>query len=329
MTTQRSENRPMPKAKKGFLFIPTLITVSILFLGIIGYLLHENSNKEQLVDKKVTELEEVYQLKYELETEYNNALADLDDLKGQNEELDYMIEIQEQKLKEQKGKITNLLKSKKLLKQARVEIDQLKIQVEQYMADVENLEAKNEELAMQNQSLFQDREVLTETLQSQIIENTELNEVKAVLVSQRDDLAKTVHFASVIKVDEIDVTGVKTTNRGKSVTRKSAKSVDQLKVCFTTHANEIVEPNIEKFYIRIVNPAGETLAIEDLGSGSIQDPKTGEDIRYTQATETEYDNTEQNLCFLWEPKLPFQPGNYDVEIYNKGYLSGKGSFVLK
>ena len=93
--------------------------------------------------------------------------------------------------------------------------------------------------------------------------------------------------------------------------------------------NEVVKPGIEQFFVRVVNPNGETLAIEDLGSGVIQHAITGEDVRYTQFAETEYNNEEQELCLLWAPSLAFQAGKYDVEVYNKGFLCGKSSFALK
>jgi hypothetical protein len=57
--------------------------------------------------------------------------------------------------------------------------------------------------------------------------------------------------------------------------------------------------------------------------------KTGEEVRFTQFAETEYANDEQNLCLLWNPDTPFDSGKYAIEIYNKGYLAGTGSFELK
>mgnify|MGYP000282733000 CR=1 FL=1 len=226
-----------------------------------------------MTQEKINELEESFQLKAELELEYNNALSDLEDLKGINEEMDAVIKVQEEKLEEQKGKITGLLKNKSQLKKARAEIKKLKVQVEQYLAEVKDLKSQNEQLAEQNGALILDKESLTKDLQEQLSENAQLDEARAVLVSQRDNLAATVHFASVIKVDDIEITGVKTRPRGKYVSRKSAKSIDQLRVCFTTDANEIVEPNLERFYVRIVNPVGETMAIEELCSGKIKSKK--------------------------------------------------------
>ncbi len=329
MTTNKSANLPVSKKKSQLPFIPTIATLCIVFLGIIGYLMHVNANEKQAVQQKISELEEAHLLQTELELQVDNGIAALEAMRGENESMNYLIDEQEAQLEIQKGKIASLLKDSKKLKQARTEIKNLKTQIQEYLADVESLRNENEMLAEQNASLAEDRDILSRDLSFQIVQNVELNEAQAVLVSQRDDLNEKVKVASVVKVVDVDVTGVKTKPRGKSIIRKSAKSIDQLRVCFKTLTNEIISPGIEKFYVRIINPAGETMAIEDLGSGFIQDQKTGENVRFTQVAESEYTNDEQDVCFLWEPNMAFQSGNYEVEIYNKGYLAGTGNFVLK
>ncbi|RMG80460.1 MAG: hypothetical protein D6714_14605, partial [Bacteroidetes bacterium] len=99
--------------------------------------------------------------------------------------------------------------------------------------------------------------------------------------------------------------------------------------CFKTTVNDVAKAGPEQFYIRIINPVGETMAIEELGSGKMINKSTGEEILYTQVKEYDYANDETQLCFNWMPNVPFQKGRYDVEIYNKGHLAGKGSFLLK
>ena len=86
---------------------------------------------------------------------------------------------------------------------------------------------------------------------------------------------------------------------------------------------------LEKFYIRIITPVGETLAVEELGRNIIMNKKTGEEVPFTEIKEYDYENDETELCFLWNPKISFQRGNYQVEVYNKGFLSGTGKFSLK
>ena len=56
---------------------------------------------------------------------------------------------------------------------------------------------------------------------------------------------------------------------------------------------------------------------------------SGESIQYTQAVEVDYGPEPVRGCLNWQPGIPFESGTYQVEIYNKGFLSGKGSFALK
>mgnify|MGYP000565292290 CR=1 FL=1 len=77
-----------------------------------------------------------------------------------------------------------------------------------------------------------------------------------------------------------------------------------------------------------IDPTGETLAVEDLGSGVLTN-NSSEEVRYTKVKEIDYSNDNVDACMLWEPNLPFQKGEYQVEIFNKGFLSGQGAFKLK
>jgi len=85
----------------------------------------------------------------------------------------------------------------------------------------------------------------------------------------------------------------------------------------------------EAFYIRVINPIGETMAIEELGSGTLKLTKSKEQIRYTQRADIEYESNQENVCVVWEPNTQFSKGIYEVQVYNKGFLAGTGSFQLK
>ena len=81
--------------------------------------------------------------------------------------------------------------------------------------------------------------------------------------------------------------------------------------------------------MRVINPTGETLAIEEMGSGIMSSSVSNEQIRYTKVQEYDYSNDATQLCFKWAPKTSFDPGTYQVEVYNKGYVAGTGAFTLK
>ncbi len=322
--TKKPEKNPMK------IFLPIAITVGIILLGAIGYLMYNNSAQERELLTKVSELEEAEQIRAELEDQYNDALANLEAMRGENEELNALIDQQQSELTDQKNKIARLVRDSKKRKAAKEELENLKTQIAAYMSEVEELKAQNEMLTEENATLQENNLALQTELQSHLSANEQLEEAKAVLVSEKEDLSNTVFFASVVKVNKVKVDAYKVKGSGKPVKRKVAKQINQLKVCFSTTVNEVARPGLEKFYVRIINPIGETMAIEELSNNMIVNRKTDERVPFTHVEEYDYSQDETELCFQWKPEnMSFQPGNYEVEVYNKGYLAGAGAFVLK
>lgn len=328
-TTPAANVPPTAPKKKGVNpIVPISIVVGLLLLGVAAWLTFQSMSTTRQLEQKVAELEEAEKLKNELESQFNQAIAELDALKGDNEQINAMIEQQKAELQAQKGQISDLLREKKQYDAARREIAGLKAKVSEYIAQIDQLKAEQEQLTQDNVRLKSDKDSLAYTLQTKFVENEVLSTARAQLVSEKEELSKSVQAGSVIKVKDIKVTGMKVKKSGKTSEKESAKRVDQLKICFTTIANDIVQPGKEKFYIRVINPKGETLAIDDLGSGTTVD-KSGQEVRFTQVQEYEYANDETQLCFVWKPNTPFQGGKYKVEIYNKGYFAGSSDFELK
>lgn len=310
--------------------------VIALLLGVNIFLLINKTKQDAKNKELTTQVSEAEQEKLELEKVYYEALSDLEEMKGSNEELNALIEEQKTQLEEQKNRVDRLLRDSGSLKQARSEIQKLRNQASEYLAEITQLKEENEELRGQTQVLSMKADSLRETLQSKSLENQELSTAKAALASEKESLAmenttlaKKVDIASVVKVQNISGVGYKTRNNGKLADKKRANNVDHLKVCFDATANRIAVAGDEMFYVRVINPTGETLAIEDLGSGVMKSKATGEQIRFTKSTEIAYSQEEENLCVSWIPNQPFQAGKYTVEVYNKGYLAGSSTFELK
>ncbi len=314
--------------------IASVIIIALLagniFLAVNKY------KQDKKLSEQTTQLDEAQQLKADLEKQYYQALADLEAMRGSNEELNALIEKQKEELKASKGRIDGLIANKRDLSKAREEIANLKGQVDQYLAEINTLKEQNGLLTEANQQLTERTNVLESDLSQQRVTNEELSTAKAALMSEkeslqseRERLARKVDIASVVKVSGITVTPQKTKKSGKEVKRDNAKNVDVLNICFNTTANQVVESNSETFHIRIINPIGETLAVEEMGSGVFVSSSNNEQVRYTQSAETSYQNDERQVCAKWAPTTGFQNGNYEVEVYNKGYLAGKTSFVLK
>jgi regulator of replication initiation timing len=335
MTTNSSSSSPKPdNSRQRLIAIAAVIIVALL--GINAFLLVSYNSRGKVAKELTSKLDESEQLKAELEKQYYEALSELEGMRGSNEELNALIEKQKGELKESKERIDGLLATRGNLDKARKEIKNLTAQVEQYLAELNQLRQENEELMAQNTVLNEEKETLTTELTTERTAREELSSEKAMLVSEKQMLeadkaflAKKVNIASVIKVENIEVSGLKTKSSGKAVKKRYAKNVDQIQVCFNTTVNNVAEEGAERFHIRIINPIGETIAIEEMGSGVFINNATGEEIRYTQIKEYDYKNDANTLCSTWSSSQSFPEGNYEIQVYNKGHLAGSTSFQLK
>ncbi|MDX1478119.1 MAG: hypothetical protein R3301_10480 [Saprospiraceae bacterium] len=316
--------------------IAIAIVVIIALLGINGYLLYDKINKDKLIEQQKAELIDTEKMQAELEKEYYQSLSDLEEMKSTNAELNSIIESQQQELKSQKDRISLLIRDKKDLETARTELARFKELTAQYVDEIETLKQENEQLAEANTILSEEKRILTSEVQKEREANEELSTAQAELLAEKasleeekTSLSRTVNFASVIKVENIEATGYRLRNSGKESERKKASVIDGLKIGFTTTENVVAGSGVERFYVRVIDPLGETLAIEDLGSGVLTSSENEAQIRFTQYRDLEYEQEPTNVCVNWQPGLTFNPGNYTVEIYNKGHLAGTTTFSLK
>ena len=215
-------------------------------------------------------------------------------------------------------------------------MQRLREQVSGYVAELNQLREENALLTDANQNLTAERDNLQTDLDAQVATHETLNQERAVLVSERqqltqvnNELNRKVTQASAIGLTSIEAVGEKVRRSGKAVTRRDAANVEHIRISFNTEANQIANPGTEEFFVRIVSAAGETLADNTMGSGVFTSQETGKQIRYTMKDDLAYDQTENSVQMRWKPGQQFQAGRYEVEVYNKGYLVGTTSLVLR
>ncbi len=283
----------------------------------------------------VSKLEESEKLKVELEKQYTEATMQLEEMKGTNDELNSLIEKQKEELSAQRAKIDDLIQNKRDLTGARRELDNLRGQIASFQAKIAELEGQNADLTTQVGSLTTERDELSTNLQGErSAKELALSERDAVAMErnkideERQMLSKKVNIASVVKVGSISGQGFEIKKSGKEVDKRFAKNVERIKICFQATDNKVVDGGRETFYVRVITPLGETLTTGD-GSGVLTNQANGDQVPYTTIKDIQYNNDATDVCLVWDPGMELKKGNYEVEIYNKGYLSGKGTFILK
>ncbi|WP_420459463.1 hypothetical protein [Neolewinella sp.] len=329
-----SSYTPAPKPEKNrtplLAGIIGVLLIALIALGI-GFLNRGTDNANLS-----TNLVEMEQFKAQAEKQYYESLAELEEMRGSNEELNAMIDQQKEELRLQNEKIVSLTNDNRNLGAARRELADLKSKMTGYMAQLEELQATNEQLAQDRDRLSTERDLLSNDLQVSQQTNEQLSTERASLVSEREELAtknselsRKVNVASVIKTNNISVEGQKQRNSGRWVTRTNAKNVERLYVCFNSLDNAVARAGEEAFQLRIINPTGETMSIEAAGSGVLTTDE-GEQIPYTKNVPFDFQGDAANHCAEWStPGQEFAEGTYTVELYNKGFLVGNTSLELK
>ncbi len=310
------------------------IIIALLLL-LSGYLFYQNSQLKSQNASQLTEMNELQSVQAELDADYQAALESIESLRSDNSELNALIDNQKEELKAQKTKIDGLIWTRRELDKAREEITQFESLTAGYLAQINTLKSQTEQLEHDNAQLVSTNKTLNQNLSVEKEANTQLQEAKAVLVSEKDELTNTnvalsekVEVGSAIKINWMSFNGGSVNDDGSWKTRKRNKKMETLRTCFKTETNVIVPAGEETFYLRIMNPNGETIAADEMGSGELTDKMTGKTMRYTMSGTLTYNNEDTEACMDWKPSTEPVDGDYTVEIYNKGYKVGTGTFQL-
>jgi hypothetical protein len=295
------------------------------------------SNKKTELSSTQVELKKEEDLNSQLETQYKDAVAQLEEMKGKNTELNALIDKQKAELSTQKSKIAGLINVSKDLNGARAELARMKASVQGYLDQIAGLEQKNKELTENVTTLTTEKTKLQEDFtkeqaakQEVITQKQAVEQEKAKVEEERAMFAKKTEIGSVVHTTNFAVKGFKVKESGKTKERTHAKNIDRLRWCFDAVENRVTDAGSEVFYIRIIDPTGVSIATSS-GGGGVVKLADGREVQYTTQKTLDFKNDGVNMCVDWDAKgnATLQKGKYNIEVYNKGYLAGKSEFDLK
>ncbi len=322
---------------------PIALGFIILLLGLNAYFLANKVSQGRVIEKQKKELSEAEKMQEELQMQYDDAIEQLDVAASENEELKSQIEEQKRTLEKQlrraKSKIRELTSKENAtiseLAEARRMVDDFVLQRNGFLTQINDLKTTNQSLTNQNVSLSQEKSSLTAAkvqLETKVVEQTKISEVLSVekkeLEETKAKLQKKVELGSILAANSVKATGVKEKKKS-DVNTDVAKRADRLMVCFELAENRIAKAAKETVFLRLINPRGETMAIESKGSGYFDDPVSGQAVRFTTSKVVDYDNSAQDVCINWKQDASFDKGKYVAEIYNKNHMIGTKEFTLR
>lgn len=286
-----------------------LIVIAVLLLANIVLLwqfFNKKSENQTLTENNMA----LTTAKDSITAEYTAVKTELSKLQSDNADLQGKLAANDAEIAEQKAKIEKLMRSSADAGKLRAEIKKLKDMKTQYESRIEQLIKENQQLTNQNQEL-----------------NTNLTSEKGKnenLTKENAGLSNKVALGSILKADNVVLTGVKFKSSGKEVVEKKAKNVQKIKACFNINENLVVDKGTKSVYIRIMGPDKSVLS-----TTSSTFTFNGQQMPYTIKQDINYDNKKVSQCVFWEKGSVFAKGIYTAEFYCEGNKIGEGALELK
>ncbi len=306
------ETEENKKSKNKFVMI---IAVLLIALGVSLYFNYTGSeeNSDLTAEKAILE-NDFKKLSDTLDVRSLEILVITD----KNTELDSLVIASQLTIQNDKKTISDLLSKGKISK---AELKEAKKLIADYEASISELQKNIIELSAQNQQLTEANKKLGEELVTERKAFTELSE-------QNKGLSKTVQVGSLLQLTMLEVEGVKQRPNGRDRAVKNANAAESIKISFETGENKILPVGTVSLFVRVINPKGETISVENQGSGILTLADSDSKIQYSTKADIDWNQANKKVTVYWKQFIS-TPGTYKVEIYQSGYLTGKGEVTLK
>jgi len=310
LATPTPQSQPVKNKNTKNIVIGLLAAV---LLGTWGYLLYDKNKAEKTINDQQASITKVTDEKGELQNNFNAALARLDSITGDNNNMQGEKSILQKEIDVKKAEIRKILNDKNAsqaqLAKAKSMIADLNSKISGLEEEVTRLTGENQELNTSNTSLKQEKADLETNLTTRTIE--------------KEELEKTVDVASTFSASNIQVVPVDERKNGKEKTISTSKKVDKLVVSFDVE-NRVAKSGPADMYLIVTAPDGKIVS----GSG-VLNTRTDGDKNFTAKIPVDYVQGQRKPVQFPIRQDDFQTGNYKIEIYHNGFKIGEGVRSLK
>ncbi|WP_040473968.1 hypothetical protein [Flavobacterium frigoris] len=281
-----------------------IAVLAVLLVGSLVYIFKVTSD----VTTVQTELKSTM-------TEKETVMKDLEDLKATYDAAIGENTSMSDELIQERDKVVNLIADLKKSKGDVASLAKYKTQFIALQGNMKTLMAENEGLKMQNTTLTTQRD-------STVVVLTETKKNVEVLAGQNEELAKAVEKGSKLTVLNTTGSAFKLRNSGKQIETDKASRADVLRVSFTIAENQIAQSGDKTYQVQVIDSKNNVL-------GDKKTETFGENtLTYSFATNVAYENKTVKVTQDLKGK-DFAKGTYYINIFNKGEMVSKTSFVLK
>lgn len=289
-------------------------------LGTWGYIIYDKNKSAEALNQVQQQYTTADSARSAVESEYNDALARMDSLTGDNTKLQGELAQRKTEIDDLKTRIrTELGKKDADLSKARNMIKELNGKITDLLAEVEQLKQQNGELTAANQQLTTDKENLTQQ-KAQVEQNLATTQAEKARV---EDVGSTLHASN------INITAINLKNSGKEKETSTAKRVDVFRISFDLDENRIAPSGTKDLYVCVTGPDGNPITIPN-SSSNFTTRDDGNKV-YTNKVSVNYEQGKRTpVSFDWKPENgKYLTGDYKIQIYQNGYKIGEGTKSLK
>jgi hypothetical protein len=312
-------------SSNGRLHAMYIVLIALLIGGLVYTNIVLKKSKETIVVTS-KQRDDVQSLKAELDKKYSESLQEIESYRAENAGLDSLLTVKEQELTAKKQKIDALLSQVSSLKSGDASKAKLLADAQALIRQMEDdkmrLQTSIDSLVAENKHLYQERDSVTGELTNTLQKKQQVDE-------ENQKMKDRIDKASILSTANIQCTPIRMTRKGKEDEVKKAKDAEKLRVCFDLLQNKIAPAGETEIAVRIISPDGTTIQLQNLGSGTFKEATTGNDIPFTYNITPDYQNETKTVCSYWAQTFKFAPGKYSVEVYEKGFLIGQSSFMMK
>ncbi len=308
MSQQINETEKKKNNKLGLII--AFLAILVIIQGVKWYLDHQKKNelKTELANRDV-ELEETYNKLESVSNELQLKIEEISKLGGDVEELRLAKEeLEAEKDRLQESSDVGWARLYKI----RDKVEGYETLLREKEAEIQRLKAVNEELLSENTDL----KVAQNALSDSIMELAETSE----------KLGEKVALASTLQAENIKISAVNKRGREREDEFKN-RQIESLKVGFNLAENNVAPIEGKDIRIRIIEPEGNVLFDVARGSGTFM--IDGREEFFTAVQEILFDNTKQQITFLYDKGSDYILGDHVVEIYADEDLIGSKSFPAK
>ena len=305
---EKSDNSQTPaskpkKSSKVLIYVVAALAI-LLVAALVVYFISENNLKESRAKLMIA-----YSQLDSIGNEMDLKIVEIEELGGDVEELSLVRDSLEQ---EKEGLLEARTRSNKQIRALKSRVEGYRELLVMKDTEIEGLKKVNQNLVVENTDLKTER--------------NELNQNLRAAKKTEEKLTEKVKVASRLEAENILVAALSLKGKAKEDEFR-ARQVDKLKVEFNVAKNDVAPISGKEILMRIID--GNDNVLFDVARGSGTFVLDGKETFYTSKQEILFDNSQQQVNFLYDKGSEYLPGRYVMEIYTDGYLMGSKSFRVK